>query len=108
MCIDMFFKKLRSHSKSSSKSTKPDMTRITSTSSSAHECTVDSKIPAPPLIAQLGADGKTPDAEQGDYDKFLEQAKKDAEKAEKLKLKELQEAERRKREVNLSPWAGRM
>jgi hypothetical protein len=39
---------------------------------------------------------------------FLEKARKDAEKAEKMKLREIKEAERRRREVNMSPWAGRM
>jgi hypothetical protein len=48
------------------------------------------------------------DEEADDYSKFLEKAKKDAEKAEKLKMREIREAERRKREVNMSPWGNRM
>ena len=43
--------------------------------------------------------------EADDYEKFLAKAKKDAEKLEKKKLKQFEEAERRKREVNMSPFA---
>jgi len=57
--------------------------------------------PAPDL--SLGAQGRSDDDER-DYQEFLEKAKKDAEKAEKKRLREIKEA----REVNLSPWAGRM
>jgi hypothetical protein len=46
--------------------------------------------------------------EARDYELFLEKAKKDEEKAEKAKLREIREAERRRKEFNLSPWAGRM
>jgi hypothetical protein len=48
------------------------------------------------------------DSEARDYELFLEKARKDAEKAEEMKLREIKEAERRRREVNLSPWGGRM
>jgi hypothetical protein len=107
----MFFKKLRSSSKSS-KRTKPGMTRITSTSSSTHDGTVNSKestSPAP--MTRLDTIQQRPtneDSEARDYELFLEKARKDVEKAEKMKLREIKEAERRRREVNLSPWAGRM
>jgi len=40
-----------------------------------------------------------------DYGKFLAKARKDAEKEEKKKAREVEEAERRKRAVNMSPWA---
>jgi hypothetical protein len=107
----MFFKKLRSSSKSSSKSTKPSMTRITSTSSSTHDETVNSKGSTPVPTTRLDTiqqRSTNEDNEARDYELFLEKARKDAEKAEKMKLREIKEAERRRREVNLSPWAGRM
>lgn len=43
-----------------------------------------------------------------DYQKFLEKSRKEAEREEKRKLKELKEAERRRQEVNMSPWGNRM
>jgi hypothetical protein len=107
----MFFKKLRSSSKSSSKSTKPTMTRITSTSSSTHDGTVNSKGSDPAPVTRLDTiqqRSTNEDSEARDYELFLEKARKDAEKAEKMKLREIKEADRRRREVNLSPWAGRM
>jgi hypothetical protein len=107
----MFFKKLRSSSKSSPKSTKSIMTRIASTSSSTHDGTVNSKGSTPTPMTRLDTiqqRSTNEDSEARDYELFLEKARKDAEKAEKMKLKEIEEAERRRREVNLSPWAGRM
>jgi len=44
------------------------------------------------------------DDEERDYQLFLEQARKAEEKAEKKKLAEIKAA----RQVNLSPWGGRM
>lgn len=109
----MFFKKLRkssSPSDSPSKSNKPSViTRITSVASS-HESTRNaSKVPAVMISAptatdiSLGTAGRT-DEEERDYQQFLDKAKKDAEKQEKKRLREIQAA----REVNLSPWASRM
>ena len=43
--------------------------------------------------------------EANDYESFLAKAKKDEEKLEKKRLKEFEEAARRKREFNMSPWA---
>jgi len=103
----MFFKKLRSRSKSSSKSTKPSMI-----SSSTQVGTLNPKIPEvvvtspPPQAASAKStkDGKDADNESKDYEEFIEKARKDAEKAEKKKLREIREA----RERTMSPWAGRM
>ncbi len=47
--------------------------------------------------------GRTED-EANDYQKFLAKTKKDEEKAEKKRLKEIEKA----RQVTLSPWASRM
>ena len=44
------------------------------------------------------------DDEERDYQVFLEQARKAEEKAEKKRLAEIRAA----RQVNLSPWGGRM
>jgi len=44
------------------------------------------------------------DDEERDYQIFLEQARKAEEKAEKRRLAEIRAA----RQVNLSPWGGRM
>jgi ADP-ribosylglycohydrolase len=88
------------------------MTHITSTSSSTHDETVNSKgstTPAPMTrLDTIQQRSTNEDSEARDYELFLEKAKKDAEKAEKMKLKEIREADRRRREVNLSPWGGRM
>jgi len=39
---------------------------------------------------------------------FLEKARKDEEKAEKLKLRAIKEAERRRRVFNMDPWASKI
>lgn len=44
------------------------------------------------------------DDEERDYQVFLEQARKEEERAEKKRLAEIKAA----RQVNLSPWGGRM
>lgn len=44
------------------------------------------------------------DDEERDYQVFLEKAKKDAEQAERKRIAEIRAA----RQVNLSPWGGRM
>jgi ATP-dependent protease HslVU (ClpYQ) ATPase subunit len=104
----MLFKKLRSRSKSTSKSTKPSISRMLSTSSSRENKlgskTVDVTVsPAPMANLNLTGQAGTND-EAKDYEKFLEKARKDAERAEKRKLKEIKAA----KEVNMSPWASRM
>jgi hypothetical protein len=84
---------------------------MTSTSSSTHDGTVNSKGSNPVPMARLDTiqqRSTNEDSEARDYELFLEKAREDAEKAEKMKLREIKEAERRRREVNLSPWAGRM
>jgi hypothetical protein len=96
----MLFKNLRSRSKTSSKSTitKPSIFRITSADSHS-QGDVDSKVQSSAVVSS------TTTEEANDYEKFLAKARKDAEKLEKKRLKEFEEAERRKREVNMSPWA---
>lgn len=97
----MFFKKFRSHSKSSSKSDKPSIGRITSASSS-HNVTF-SKIPVMAVSTVSG--GMDKDAEEAkEYKVFLEKARKAAEKEEKDRLKAI----KRSKEANMSPWASRM
>ncbi|KAG4444031.1 hypothetical protein IFR05_000491 [Cadophora sp. M221] len=121
----MFFKSLRSRSKSSSKSTKPStITRMLSSSSSNHPPAC-SKIPevvispplspgaAPPEIYHTrDREGSvTKEDEDGmedaskDYKEFLEKAKKEAEKEAKEEAKKAKKA----REVNMrlgpSGWA---
>ncbi|PMD33096.1 hypothetical protein L207DRAFT_571820 [Hyaloscypha variabilis F] len=111
----MFFKKLRSRSKAS---TKPSIERITSVSSSReHNKRDSSKVPAvmvsPPtneLTERLAAhenlrEGEErSDDEERDYQVFLEEARKAEERAERKKIAEIKFA----RQVNLSPWGGRM
>lgn len=122
----MFFKSLRSRSKSSSKSTKPStLTRILSTSST-HHAHHTSKIPevviSPPLSpgpepehehapfhksgtqTHDGAGRESTEDESRDYKQFLEKARKEAEKEKKEAEKKAKKA----REVNMSPWASRM
>jgi len=105
----MFFKKLRSRSKQS-------ITRITSTSSS-HENKrhSHSKVPevmvTPPTndlnerlaMHERMRDERTDDEER-DYQEFLEKARKEEQLAERKRLAEIKAA----RQVNLSPWGGRM
>jgi hypothetical protein len=60
---------------------------------------------SPPAVTDLGlGTQERSDDEERDYQEFLEKARKDAERAEKKKLREIKAA----REVNLSPWGGRM
>lgn len=97
----MFFK-LRPRSKSS-KSTKPSIS--TSSTSATHnhdsktqEVSVDeTAIEEGEVEREEGDDGK-------DYQEFLEKARKEAERKEKELLRSIM----KKRETNLSPWAGRM
>jgi hypothetical protein len=112
----MFFKKLRSRSKANSKHS---ISRITSTSSS-HENNnrrSHSKVPevmvTPPtndLSERLAVHENMREGEQRseneerDYQLFLEQARKEEEKAERRRLAEIKAA----RQVSLSPWSGRM
>jgi len=68
-----------------------------------------SKVPNVLVSAATGTDlspgpPERSDDEERDYQEFLEKARRDAEKAEKKKLRELKAA----REVNLSPWGNRM
>jgi len=42
-----------------------------------------------------------------DYEAFLEGAKKEAEKKEKAMLKSAKDAEQRRREFNMDPWASK-
>jgi len=103
----MFFKNIRSRSKGSEESTKQSIFRITSTDSHS-QSTYQSKDNDPTKHNASSTASPMSDEEADDYSKFLEQAKKDAEQAEKLKMREIREAERRKREVNMSPWGSRM
>lgn len=102
----MLFKNMRSRSKASHESTKHSIFRVTSTDSHSQPTYLskdtEPKDKASTSISPMGSEVAD------DYSKFLEKAKKDAEKAEKMKIKEIREAERRKREVNMSPWGGRM
>lgn len=103
----MLFKALRS--KSSSKSTK-NSSMVYRASTDAHSHTThytqgDTKGATATIISTP----KTDDSKgSDDYQKFLEKSRKEAEREEKRKLKELKEAERRRQEVNMSPWGGRM
>jgi flagellar biosynthesis/type III secretory pathway protein FliH len=99
----MLFKSLRS--KSSSKSTTQQSLRVTSSDSHNTRNSLDQKQPSA-IVTPMSS--SKPTKEMDDYEKFLEKARKEAEKAEKKKEKEIKEAERRRREVNMSPWAGRM
>jgi hypothetical protein len=117
----MFFKKLRSRSKSKS-SKQSGITHITSLSSShsSHKNTnrhSQSKAPdvlvTPPtndlnerlaMHEQLREGQQRSDDEERDYQIFLEKARKEEERAERKKLAEIRAA----RQVNLSPWGGRM
>ncbi|KAF4633638.1 hypothetical protein G7Y89_g4483 [Cudoniella acicularis] len=59
-------------------------------------------------VSSMQADASGNDDEKSDFQKFLEKAKKDAEREERKKIQEVLDAERRRREANMSPWAGRM
>ncbi|PMD63089.1 uncharacterized protein K444DRAFT_626838 [Hyaloscypha bicolor E] len=112
----MFFKKLRSRSKANSKHS---ISRITSTSSSHGNSNRQShsKVPevmvTPPtndlterlaMHENMREGGQRSEDEERDYQLFLEQARKEEEKAERRRLAEIKAA----RQVNLSPWSGRM
>jgi hypothetical protein len=58
-------------------------------------------------IEKKNKEGRTDDEER-DYREFLAKAKREEEKAEKKRQMEVREAERRKKEFNMSPWASRM
>ncbi len=104
----MFFKKLRSWSRSSSKSAKPGVTRITSNPSSGRNETTHSPVPevvlSSPSLQQLNERPSTGTDDAREHEEFLEKARRDEEEAEKKKLRDIQKA----RQVNLSPWASRM
>jgi len=97
----MLFKKFRSSSTSTSPTSKKPVTtniqRITSAQSNTTEN--DSKKSPSRVIT-----GETSE----DYETFLENARKEAEKKEKAILKMAKEAERRRREFNMDPWASRI
>ncbi|EPE37144.1 hypothetical protein GLAREA_09307 [Glarea lozoyensis ATCC 20868] len=104
----MLFKALRS--KSSSKSTtQQESLRVTSADSQHTHASHDQKQPSEIVTAMsTRKSGK----EMDDFEKFLEKSRRDEEKLERKREKErereLREAERRKKEVNMSPWASRM
>ncbi len=59
----------------------------------------------PPTRTDLSPGGQErTDDEARDYEEFMEKARKEAERAEKKRLREIKMA----REVNLSPWGSRM
>lgn len=90
----MLFKKLRSFSSSTSKKSKIE--RVTSLRSETAD--TESRKSTARVIARETSD---------DYQTFLENAKKEAEAKEKAVLKMAKEAERRRREFNMDPWASR-
>ncbi|KAL2062030.1 hypothetical protein VTL71DRAFT_6296 [Oculimacula yallundae] len=116
----MFFKSLRSRSKSSSKSTKPStLSRMLSSSSSHHRSKIPevvisspplspTTLPTEPQARERGVtrEAKTRHSEDDnkDYNEFLEKARKEAEKQKKEEERKAKKA----REVNMSPWASRM
>jgi len=75
-----------------------------------HHGTTPSKIPevmvSPPTLTPLGyeSQGRSEEDEARDYQEFLDKARKDVERAEKKRLREIKAA----REVNMSPWARMM
>jgi len=89
------FKKFRSSSSSTSK--KPKIERVASPQSDAADA--ESKKSSARLTARETSD---------DYEAFLENAKQEAEAKEKDLLKMAKEAERRRREFNMDPWASRI
>lgn len=108
----MFFKKLRARRKSTAQSSKPSMK-----SSSTNIGTLETKVPDvivtaptdPKATAKASSrnskrDAKEPEEEVDDYQAFLEKERKNIERLEKKKLREIQQG----REMNMSPWAGRM
>jgi hypothetical protein len=105
----MLFKKLRSKSTSSS-ATPQHSLRVTSASSTQTQASLDAKHPST-FITPLTPSPQIA-KETDDFTRFLEKSRKEEEKREKKLQKEREresrEAERRKREVNMSPWAGRM
>ena len=56
---------------------------------------------------KINEERRTDDGDR-DYREFLAKAKREEEKAEKKRQMEVREAEQRKKEFNMSPWASRM
>jgi hypothetical protein len=93
----MLFKKFRSSSSSSPVTKKQvNVQRLTSPQSGPADN--DSKKSSARLITRETSE---------DYEVFLENAKREAERKEKAILRLAQEAERRRREFNMDPWANR-
>jgi hypothetical protein len=49
-----------------------------------------------------------PDEEVHDYELFLERARTEEEKREKARQREIKDAQRRRQEVGMDPWARRI
>ena len=93
----MLFKKLRSFSSpTSKKSPTTNLQRLSSPQSDTAES--EPKCPAQVITRETSED----------YETFLKNAKKEAEKKEKARLKMAKEAERRRREFNMDSWASRV
>jgi len=100
----MLFEKFRRRSKYSRKDPKPEISCITSSNPQASH--TQPKVTTLPTTSTL----VSPDNanENRDFAVFLEKTKRDEEREERDRLKAIVEAEKRKKEFNMSPWGGRM
>lgn len=73
------------------------MSRLTTQSGPADRADESKKSPEPLITRETSQD----------YEAFLENAKKEAEAKERAMLKLAKEAERRRKEFNMDPWASR-
>jgi hypothetical protein len=94
--MKMFFKKLRSPSSTSDPASK--VQPLTSPPQTASNRETDAKSATQVLMRESSTD----------YELFLEKARKEAENKDKAVLKLAKEAERRRKEFNLDPWASRI
>lgn len=90
----MLFKKLRSLSSSAAK--KPKIERV---ASQAGDAEAEPKKSSAQMITREVS---------GDYELFLEKARQDAEAKDRATVRMAKEAERRRREFNMDPWASRI
>jgi len=99
----MFFKGLRSRSKSSPKSIDDNTaTRTTSITLSLPRRSSSKTHTVTTLVEERT------DEEESDYQEFLAKARRDEEEAERKKIKEAKKAERHQKQVDMNPWSSRM
>ena len=103
----MVFGKLRRRSKSSSIETKLEiLSSVSADSDAPNKQTKTTDITNPSTPSDLSPPEK-PDGAQ-DFASFVDETKREEERGKRERLRAIKEAEKRKRDCNMSPWAGRM